>query len=126
MGVGNDIDVPIYKIVGFAQRNQFSQQHQNNVTLYRPSKVNAQAVSGTEKLQDAELFCKYAFDEFSQAHGEIVSCFRQLAEDDLLQPYNTQKDFITSNGYENLLLAIFYMFLILDAMMIFVLLNRKK
>ena len=30
LGLGDGIDVPIYLIVGFMQRDQFKQQHQNN------------------------------------------------------------------------------------------------
>ena len=41
LSVGDGIDVPIYVIVGFMQRDQFNQQHQNNDTFYRPSVVNA-------------------------------------------------------------------------------------
>ena len=41
LGVGDGIDIPIYVIVGFMQRDQFNQQHQINDTFYRPSAVNA-------------------------------------------------------------------------------------
>ena len=99
LGVGDGLDVPIYVIVGFMQRDQFNQQHQNNDTFYRPSVVNAQCIIGSEKFPDAGINCNYAIDKFSQAYGEIVSCFRHLAKDNILQPYITQKDFITSNNY---------------------------
>ena len=38
-------------------------------------------------------------DKWSQAYGEIVSCFRHLSKDNKIQPYIAQKDFITSNNY---------------------------
>ena len=99
LGVGDGIDIPIYVIVGFMQRDQFNQQHQNNDTFYRPSVVNAQSILGSEELPDAGINCNYAFDKYSQAYGEIVSCFRHLAKDNILQPYIPQKDFISSNNY---------------------------
>ena len=92
------IDIPIYVIVEFMQRDQFYQQ-QNNDTFYRPSVVNAQCIISREKIPDAGLNCNYAIDNYSQAYGDIVPCFRHLAKDNILQPYITQKDFITSNNY---------------------------
>ena len=98
-GVGDGIDITIYVIVGFMQGDQFNQQHQNNDTFYRPSVVNAQCLIGSEKVPDAGIKCNYATDKYSQAYGEIVSCFRHLAKDIILQPYFTQKDFVTANNY---------------------------
>ena len=68
------------------QKVQFNQQHQNNDTFYRPSVVNAHCIIGSEKFPDAGINCNFAFDKFSQAYGEIVSCFRHLAKDNILQP----------------------------------------
>ena len=99
LGVGDGIDIPIYVIVGFMQRDQFNQQHQNNDTFYTPSVVNAQCIIGSEKFSDAGISCNYAIDQCSQAYGEIVSCFRHLARNNILQPYITRIDFITSNNY---------------------------
>ena len=45
----DDFDIPLYEIVGFTQRDQFNQQHQNNGTFHRPSVVNAQCIIGSEK-----------------------------------------------------------------------------
>ena len=99
LGVGNGIDIPIYVIVGFMQRDHFNQQHQSKDTFYRPSVVNSECIIGSGKYPDAGINCNYPIDKYSQAYGEIVSCFRHLAEDNILQPYITQKEFITSNNY---------------------------
>ena len=99
LGVGNGIDIPIYIVVGFMQRDQFNQQHQNIDTFYRPSVVNAQCIIGSEKIPDAGINCDYAIEKYTQAYGEVVSCFRHLSKDNFLQPYITQKGFITSNDY---------------------------
>ena len=61
--------------------------------------VNAQCIIGSEKILDAGINCNYAIDKQSQAYGKIVSCFRHLVNDNILQPYITQKDFVTSNNY---------------------------
>ena len=97
VGVGDGIDIPIYVTVGFMQGDQFNQQHQSNDTFYRPSIVKAKCVVGSGKFPDAGVNCNYAIDKYSQAYGENVSCFRHLAKDKILQPYITQKDFITAS-----------------------------
>ena len=84
LGVGDGIAIPLFVIVGFMQRDQFNQQHQNNVTFYRPSLINPQRIIGNDKYPDGGLSCNYAIDKYSQAHGEIVSCFKHLAEDNFL------------------------------------------
>ena len=38
-----------------------------------------------------------AIDKLSQAYGEIVSLFRHLSRDSIVQPYITKNNFITSN-----------------------------
>ena len=98
-GVGHGIDIPFYVIAGFLQRDQFNQQHENIDTFFKPSVVNAQCIIGNQKLPDGREKCIYAIDKFSQVYGEIVSSFRHLATDNILQLYITQKDFITSNNY---------------------------
>ena len=87
LGVVDDIDFPIFIKVGFMQGDQFNQQHQNNATFYRPNVVNAQCIIRSEKYPDAGINCNYAIDRYSQAYGEIVSCFRHLAKDKSLQQY---------------------------------------
>ena len=93
------IDIPIHVIVGFTQRDQFNRKHRSNDTFYRPSVVNAQSINGSEKYPDDGINCNDAFDKYSQAYGEIVSCFRHLTKDNTLQPYITQKELITANKY---------------------------
>ena len=81
------------------QGNQFNRQHQNNDQFYRPSVVKAQCNIGNEKIPDAGKKFKYAIDKNSQVNGEILSCIRHLAKDNILKPYFIQKVFITSNNY---------------------------
>ena len=83
------IDNPIQVKIGFLQRDQINQQHQNNDTFHRPRVVKAQCITGitgSEKDPDARKNCKYAIKKNSQAYDEIVSCFRHLAKDNILQP----------------------------------------
>ena len=98
LGVGDGIDVPIYVIVEFMQRDQFNQQHQINDTFYQPNVANSQCIIGSEIIPAAGINCNYAIDKYSQAYGQVVSCFRQSAKDNILQIYITRKDFITSKN----------------------------
>ena len=99
LGFGDGVDIPFYVIVGFMQRDQINQQHQKNDTFRKPSVVNAQCVIGNVKLPDAGKNCSYVFEKYSQAYGEIVSCFRHLDKGNASKTYITQKDFVTSNLY---------------------------
>ena len=47
------------------QRDQFSHQHQQKDTFYRPTVVNAQGNIGSERYSDAGITCEYAFDKYS-------------------------------------------------------------
>ena len=76
LGVGDGIDIPIYLIFGFMHRVQFNQQHKNYITFWRLSVVNALCIIRSEKYRDGGLNCNCAVDKYSQAFGEIVSCFR--------------------------------------------------
>ena len=80
------------------ESDQFNQQLQNKATFFRPSVVNTQAIIDGEKFPDAGINCNFAIDKRSQAYEEIISCFRHLAKDNILQPCITQKDFISSNN----------------------------
>ena len=97
--MGNDFEVPIYVKVGFMQGAQFNQQHPNIDTFYQPSLVNAHCITGSKKYPDPRMTFISAIDKFSQAYGGIVSCFRHLAKDNVLQPYLAQKDYISFNSY---------------------------
>ena len=72
------------------QRDQFNLQHRKNDTFDRKSLINDQCNIGSEKIPDAGRNCNYVVDKYSQAYAEIVSCFRHLAKDDILQPIITQ------------------------------------
>ena len=69
-------DVPVYVIVGFVERGQYDQEHQNKDRHYRPTVVIAQGSISKEKRPEVGITYNYAVDKESQAFGEIVSCFR--------------------------------------------------
>ena len=86
LDVGDGVDILIYVIVRFMQRDKFNQHYKNIDTFYGPCVVNAQCIIRIEKCPDAGIKCNYAIDRYSQAYGEFVSCFRHLAKDKFLRP----------------------------------------
>ena len=90
LGVQKCSDVPFYVIVGFVQRDQFNQQHQNNDTFCRPTVVNAQCIIVSEQFSNAGINFTFAISKYSQAYGETVSCFKPSPKDKILH-----KAFIT-------------------------------
>ena len=71
MGVG--IDVPIYIIVRFVQRDEFNQQHQVNGIFNRLSVLNAKSIFGSDKYPDVGINCIYAFDNDSKHREKMFS-----------------------------------------------------
>ena len=86
---------------------------------------NAQIIIDSEKYPDAGIIFDYAIEKKTQAYWEVVSCFRQLAEDNFLRPYFTENIFWTSNFlitfHEKIDLVIVYMFMKIIFIKIFLL-----
>ena len=97
MGSAENINVPIWIIIGFQQQDRQDSQDLNNDTFCRLPVVSAQCVIGTEKYPDAGILLNYEDDDYSQGYHQIKEAFRALAKDDILQPYITEEDFRTSN-----------------------------
>ena len=81
------IDAPLCVIVDVMQRDQVNQLHHFLQTLYRPILVKAQYITGSEKYLHAGMNCNYVFKNYSQAYGDIDSCLRHIANDNVLEPY---------------------------------------
>ena len=62
-GLESRVNVPIFVLVGFLQKDQFNQQHQIIDTFYTPSVVSAQRFIGIEKYQDGGIGCIHTFDK---------------------------------------------------------------
>ena len=61
----------------------------------------AKCIIGSKIISDVGINCNYALDKCSQAYGETVTCFRNLAKYNILHSKFTQKDSITSNKYSD-------------------------
>ena len=97
LGSQENINVPIWIIIGFQQQDRQASQNLNNDTFCRLPVVSAQCIIGTEKYPDAGILLKYDDDDYSQGYHQIKEAFKALTKDDILQPYISEEDFRCSN-----------------------------
>ena len=97
LGSQENMNVPIWIIIGFQQQDRQDSQNLNNDTFCRLPVVSAQCVIGTEKYRDAGILLNYDDDEYSQGYHQIKEAFTALTKDHILQPYISEQDFRTSN-----------------------------
>ena len=110
LGSHENMNVPIWIIIGFQQRDRQDSRNLNNDTFCRLPVVSAQCVIGTEKNADGGIFINYDDDGYSQGYHQIKEVFNALTKDDLLQPYVTEADFRSSNVAANDIGYILYVF----------------
>ena len=63
LGTQEGNNVPIWKNVGFQQRDRQHSQILNNDTFYRPSVSSCQCIIGTERCPDNSILLNYADDD---------------------------------------------------------------
>ena len=101
LGSQENMNSPIWIIIGFQQRDRQDSQNLNNDTFCRLPVVSAQCVIGTEKNPDAGILLNYDDDDYSQGYHQIKEVFIALTKDDILQPYISEADFRRSNVAAN-------------------------
>ena len=101
LGSHENMNVPIWIIIGFQQRDRQDSQNMNKDTFCRLPVVSAQCIIGTEKYPDAGILLNYDDDDYSQGYHQIKEAFRALTKDDILQPYISEADFRRSNAVVN-------------------------
>ena len=65
------MNVSIWIIVGFQQRDRQNSQNLNNDTFYRLPVTSTQFLIGTEVYLDSSLLMNYTEDDYSQGNGQI-------------------------------------------------------
>ena len=98
LGSQENMNVPIWIIIGFQQQDRQDTQNLNNDTFCRLPVVSAQCVIGTEKYPDAGILSNYNDDDYAQGYHQIKQAFKALTKDDILQPYISEADFRSSNA----------------------------
>ena len=64
-----NVNVPIWILIGFHQRDRQDSQNLSNATFYRLPFTSAQRVIGTEKYPDAGILLNFDDDHYSQGYG---------------------------------------------------------
>ena len=101
LGSHENMNVPIWNIIGFQQQDRQDSQNLNNDTFCRLPVVSAQCIIRTEKHPDAGNLLNYDDDDYSQGYHQIGEAFTALTKDDILQPYISDDAFRTSNAAAN-------------------------
>ena len=101
LGSQENMNVPIWIIIGFQQQDRQDSQNLNNDTFCRLPVVSAQCIIGTEKYPDGGISLNYDDDDYSQGYSQIKEAFRFLTKDDILRTYISDDDFRSSNAASN-------------------------
>ena len=125
LGSQENMNVPVWIIIGFQQQDRQDSQNLNNDTFCRLPVVSAQCIIGTEKYPDAGILLNYDDDDYSQGYHQIKEAFKALTKDDILQPYISEDNFRTSNVAANDIGYNLYIF-DLDIRKILQILNQLK
>ena len=76
LGSQENMNVPIWIIIGFQQIDRQDSQTLNNDIFCRLPVSSAQANIGTEKYTDAAILLNYDDDDYRQGYGQIKEVFR--------------------------------------------------
>ena len=99
LGSQQNMNVPIWIIIGFQQQDRQDSQNLNSDTFCRLPVVSAQCVIGTEKYPDAGILLNYDDEDFYQGYHQIKEVFKTLTKDDILQPYRSSNAAANDVGY---------------------------
>ena len=102
LGTQEGIDIPIWIIIGFQQRDRQDSQNMNNDTFFTPPVTSAQCHIATEKYPNSANLINYDDDDYNQGYGQIKEAFKALTKDNILQPYISDNDFRSSNDDDNI------------------------
>ena len=91
------MNVPIWIIIGFQQKDRQDSQNLKNDTFCRLPVISAQAFIGTEIYPDSSILLSYDNDEYRQDYSQVQEAFRAVTNNDILQPYLSDHDFGSSN-----------------------------
>ena len=101
LGSQENMDVPIWIIIGYQQQDRQDSQNLNNDAFCRLPIISAQCITGTEKYPDSGILLNYDDDDYSQGYHQIKEAFRALTKDDILRTYISDDDFRSSNAAAN-------------------------
>ena len=102
LGTHENMNVPIWIIVGFQQRDGQDSQKLANDNFCRLPITSAQCIISTEKHLDSAIFLNYDDDDYNEGYGLMKQAFKALTKDDILEPYISEHDFGTTKDGNNI------------------------
>ena len=102
LGTHENMNVPIWIIVGFQQRDGQDSQILPNDTFCRLPITSAQCIISTENYPDSAILINYDDDDYNQGYGLINEAFKVLTKDDILETYISDNDFRSSIDGNNI------------------------
>ena len=102
LGRQEGLNVPIWMIVGFQQRDWQDCQKFNNDTFYKPLVTSAECIIRTESYPDSGKFLNEDDEYYSLNYGQIKEAFRVLTIDDMLKQNISDNDFRSSNNINDI------------------------
>ena len=76
LGTQEGINIPVWIIIEFQQKERQNSQNLINGTFHRPLVTNTQCIIGKENYPDSAFLLNYGDDEYSQGYGQITVVFR--------------------------------------------------
>ena len=84
LGTQEGVNVPIWIIIGFTQRERQDSQNLAKDTFSWLPVTSTQCTIGTENYPDSAFLLNYIDDDYSQGYGLIKKAFKALTKDDIL------------------------------------------
>ena len=102
LGSQESMNIPIWIIIGFQQKDRQDSQIFYDDTICRLPVTSAQCLIGTEKYPDNSILFNYDDDdddddEYGHGYDQIKEVFRASTKDDILQSYTSSDKFRSSN-----------------------------
>ena len=95
------MNVPIWIIIGFQQKDRQDSQNFNKDAFCRLPVVSAQCIIGTEKNPDAGILLIFDDEDYNQGNHQFKEAFKASTKDDMLQPNISYDDFKSSKVRAN-------------------------
>ena len=81
------MNVPLWKIIGFQERDRQDSQNLNNDNFCWLLGTSAQCILSTEKEPDSGVILIYDDDEYSRGFAQTKEAFRASTKENILTPY---------------------------------------
>ena len=97
LGTQEGVNILVWIYVVFQKSDRQHDQKLNSETSYWIPATSAQIVIGTENYRDDSFLLNYNKHHYSRGYGQIKEAFRALTKDNILRPYISEVDSISSN-----------------------------